>query len=314
MSRCTAGADADLNDPGRRTSLPSVPLFTRILDFKRDFLARLRNKRSHARHRVGSGFPLKASLNLSGDEALVRRGAAVRGRGCDWGGRVGDISNNGLNIILPPAAITARGEPTTLRLSLENHELVIPCRVAHFRVYHSHALCGLRLEFDDAKTEKAYHQLVAVVSLGASFASAGPGRSQPGFVRRSWRSANKALLTDWRETGSRALDHFELTFGEHSVQGQSTRPGLEVHLRADGAKSVPPAVEGEIRQLFRWVVGNLPKSMPADLRELMSRVASNPPVPAGRAPVTSRAFTSTTISAPPSTWQPPKAKAPVSAG
>ncbi len=285
-----------------------VPFFTRILDFKRDFLARLRNKRSHPRHRVGVGFPLKAVVNLVGDESRVPKGKAVRGAGCDWRGRVGDISAGGLNLILPAAAAAARGEPSTLKLTLENHELVIPCTVAHFRVYSSHVLCGLRLQFDDFKTEKAYHQLVAAVSMGASFAPAGSGRRQPGFVRRNWRSANKALLTDWREADSRALDHFELTLGEHSVQGQSTRPGLEVHLRTDSAKSVPPAVEGEVRQLFRWVVGNLPKNVPADLRELMTRVAGNAPPPAPatwRAPVAVRASTTLAVSAPPSTWQPP---------
>lgn len=286
-----------------------MPIFTRILDFKRDVLARLRNKRSHPRHRVGAGFPLKAVINLVGDDSPVRPAAAVRGRGCDWSGRVGDISNHGLNIILPPAATAARGEASTVRLNLENHTLEIPCTVAHFRVYSSHALCGLRLQFADFKTRKAYHQLVAAVSMGASFAPAGPGRNQPGFVRRRWRSSNKALLTDWREANGRAFDHFELTLGEHSVQGRSHRLGLEVQLRANTAKSVPPVEEGEVRQLFRWVVGNLPKSVPADLREFMTRIASNPPASAvatWRAPVTTRARDLSVVPVPPSAWQPPK--------
>jgi len=285
-------------------------LFTRILDMKRDFVARLRNKRSHPRHRVGADFPLKAMLNLCGDESLVRKGRAVRGQGRDWGGRVGDISRGGLNITLPPAATTMRGEPSILRLTLENHELVIPCAVAHFRVYNSYALCGVRLEFDDLKTEKAYQQLVEAVSMGASFAPAGPGRTQPGFVRRSWRSANKALLSDWRVKDSRSIDRFELTLGEHSVQGKRTQSDLEVHLRTDSTKSVSPAVEGEVRQLFRWVVGNLPKNVPADLREFMTRVASTPPTPgfATKAPPP-RVPTSSAAGMPPPAWQPPKPKA-----
>ncbi len=286
-----------------------MPLFTRILHFNRDFLARLRNKRSDPRHRVGASFPLKALVNLCGDEALVRKGTVVRGQGCDWAGRVGDVSRKGLNVYLPPAATTLRGEASTLRLTLENHQLVIPCTVAHFRVYASHALCGLRLQFDDLKTEQAYQQLVEAVSLGASFAPAGPGRSQPGFIRRTWRSANQTLLTDWREADTRALDHFELTLGEHSVSGQNLRPGLEVRPRSDPAKSVPPAVEGEVRQLFRWVVGNMPKSVPADLREFMTRFAGSPPAPGSwRSPVTARAFTSTVVSAPPATWRSPLPK------
>lgn len=294
-----------------------MPIFTRILDIKRDILARLRNKRSHPRHRVGTGFPLKAVVNLVGDDSPVRKGGAVRGRGCDWSGRVGDISNNGLNIVLPPAATAARGESSTLRLTLENHALEIPCIVAHFRVYHSHALCGLRLEFDDFKTQKAYQQLVEAVSMGASFAPAGPGRTSPGFIRRSWRSSNKALLTDWRDANGRTVDHFELTLGEHSVQGGSTRPGLAVQLRADAGKSVPPVVEGEVRQLFHWVVGNLPKNVPADLREFMTRIASNAPlstVASWRAPGTTPARDRPVVSTPPSAWRPPKAKPPAAAG
>jgi hypothetical protein len=278
-----------------------VPIFTRILDFQRDLLARLRNKRSHPRHRVGANFPLKAVISLSGDDSPVAKGGPAGGRGCDWSGRVGDISNNGLNIMLPPAAAAARGESTTLRLTLENHVLEIPATVAHFRVYNSHSLCGLRLTFADFKTQKAYLQLVEAVSLGASFAPAGPGRSLPGLVRRSWRSKNKALLSDWREADSRALDHFELTLGDHSVQGRRSRLGLDVQNRAQAGKSVAPAVEGEVRQLFRWVVGNLPKSVPADLREFMTRIASSAPTPPQ-----ARTSAKPPASTPPSQWAPPR--------
>lgn len=284
-----------------------MPIFTRILDFKRDLLARLRNKRSHPRHRVGAGFPLKAVITLSGSDSPARKEAAARG--CDWSGPVGDISNNGLNIMLPPAATAMRGEATTLRLTLENHLLEIPATVAHFRVYNTHALCGLRLAFADFKTQKAYLQLVEAVSLGASFAPAGPGRSSPGFVRRSWRSKNKALLTDWREADGRALDHFELTLGDHSVQGRRSRLGLEVLHRMESGKSVAPVVEGEVRQLFRWVVGNLPKSVPADLREFMTRIASSTP-----APPPPRAAAAPIVPTEPSSWQPPKSRPPGRAG
>lgn len=284
-----------------------MPIFTRILDFKRDLLARLRNKRSNPRHRVGANFPLKAVINLSGDDSPAPKDG--RARGCDWSGRVGDISNSGLNIMLPPAATAARGEATILRLTLENHLLEIPATVAHFRVYNTHSLCGLRLAFADFKTQKAYHQLVEAVSLGASFAPAGPGRSSPGFVRRSWRSKNKALLTDWREADGRALDHFEFTLGDHSVQGRRSRLGLEVQHRAEAGKSVAPVVEGEVRQLFRWVVGNLPKSVPADLREFMTRIASSPP-----APPPPRARAAPVVPTDPSSWQPPKSRPPGRAG
>ena len=287
-----------------------MPIFTRILDFKRVFLTRLRNQRRHPRHRVGAGFALKASLSLSGSGKINPDKAPVRGSGVNWGGAVGDISAGGLSIILSPAATTARGEPSVLRLTLEKHEIVIPCNVAHFRVYNSHALCGVQLEFDDFKPQKAYLQIFEAVKLGSSFEPTGPGRKQAGFVSRSWHSVQKTHLTEWREADTNALDHFELSFGEHKVLGWKSRPGLEVQSRRGGAKSVPPAVEAEVRQMSRWIVGNLPKNVPADLRELLARSGGTPfaaPAPAaGQAPGAPRMATSTVVTAPPSAWQAPK--------
>lgn len=286
-----------------------MPFFSRILDFKRDFLARLRNKRSHPRHRVGAEFPLKASLGLVGSDKFNPDQAPVRGNGLNWSGRVGDISVNGLNILLSPAAATARGEPTCLRLTLEDLELVIPCTIAHFRVVSSRALCGVRLEFDEFQTQKAYHQVVEAVKLGASFSSAGPGRSQAGFIRRSWRSTGRTLLTEWRKPESRALVRFELTLGEHTVKGRSFPPALEVLPRNGKANTVSSELQDEVFRLFRWVVGNLPKNVPADLREFMARIGGNPPAPpapAWQAPVSAQAFTSTVIQVPPSVWRAPR--------
>lgn len=295
-----------------------MPIFTRILDFKNVFLTRLRNKRRHPRHRVGAGFALKASLNLSGSGKVNPDKAPVRGSGVNWGGAVGDISASGLSIILSPAATTARGEASVLRLTVEKHEIVIPCTVAHFRVSNSHALCGVHLEFDDFKPQKSYLQVVEAVKLGSSFEPTGPGRKQAGFVSRSWHSVQKAHLSEWRTTDTLTLDHFELSFGEHKVLGWKARPGLEVQHRKDGEKSVAPAVEAEVRQMYRWIVGNLPKNVPADLRALMSRSGGTPfaaPAPAVRqAPSIPRALTSTVASMSPAAWQAPKAGAEVDTG
>ena len=43
-------------------------MFTQLFDFKRAFLARIGNKRSHPRHAVGDGFPLQAVLALADDK------------------------------------------------------------------------------------------------------------------------------------------------------------------------------------------------------------------------------------------------------
>lgn len=272
-----------------------MAIFTRILDFKRDFLARLRDKRSNPRYRVGEAFPLKAMLNLVGDDGAARHKSITRGNGRDWGGRVSDLSDAGLSIYLPPAAVTTRGEPSIVRLTLEQHELVIPCTVAHYRVYHSHALCGVKLEFKDFKVQKAYQQLVEAVRLGASFSPTTRGRCKRaplGAVRRSWRSANKAHLTDWRVSGQPQSNGFELSLGEHSITGNTAHPGLEVQTRSPMTQS-SLVEENEVRQLFRWVVANMPKSIPVDLRNLMTKMSAQPP-PGAPDP------------GPAGKWQPPK--------
>jgi hypothetical protein len=122
-----------------------VLFFKRILNFKRAFLAKLRDKRKTVRYPVGPHFPLKATVNLKGQEDS----GSTPGAGYDWGGRLINLSSNGAGLQLLRAATTVRGEVTELRLSLEDHELSIPCVVAHFRTYSGYSLCGLQLKFTD---------------------------------------------------------------------------------------------------------------------------------------------------------------------
>jgi len=292
-----------------------MPIFTRILDLKRTFLARLRNKRSHPRHRVGTSFPLRASLVLVGSAKVSAEEAAARG--LRWSGVAGDISSGGLSVLLSPASTTVRGEKSTVQLTLEDRELAIPCTIAHFRVYNSYAVCGLQLKFDDFAVQKAYQQIVEAVATGASFVSTGPARNKGGFLRRSWRSIGKAQLTEWREAGG-TLDHFELVLGEHRVVGRKNQLGLEVQPRGSRTKRLSLKTELEVRQLFRWVSGNLPKGVPSDLRDLMAKVdrpkaapgalAAPPPAPAASSTTTPA---TAGVSAP--AWEAPKAKVPAPA-
>jgi hypothetical protein len=250
-----------------------VALFTRILDFKQAFLSRLRDKRSSPRFNVGAAFPLKATLILSGDSAPPKKGAAASA-GLSWGGRVGNISSNGLSVILPPAALTSRGEETSVRLAVDEHEIEISCLVAHFRVYNSYSVCGVKLKFDDFKLQKAFHQIVEAVRVGTAFEPAPAARNTGGLLRQQWRSVNRAVLTEWRNATTRKIERFELTIGEHRLAGQVSPPGILVEARSSNTKApVSAAVAGEVRDFFRWVSNNLPKVVPADLRDLVGRLA-----------------------------------------
>jgi hypothetical protein len=248
-----------------------VAFFTRILNIKRTLLIQLRNKRTQDRYRVGADFPLLATVKLGG--------AAGR----DWSGRVQELSAFGLSVRLPPDAAASSNEATTARYDLEGRKLSIPCTVAHFRAYPTHALCGLRLEFADFPQQRAWHQIVAAVGLGASFTPfKGRGAPRPslGLYGRQWRSLKPARLTEWRETGSRKLDHFELLLEDYRIGACVAEADLTI--RTASGKAVMPGVETEVRQLVLWVVANLPATVPADLKEFMCRAANAPDYPSKR--------------------------------
>lgn len=251
-----------------------VAFFTRILDFKRAFLAKLRDKRAHPRYPVGAAFPLKASLLLAGNDRPGKKDSAS---GLSWSGPLGNISSNGLSVFLAPAAQTSRDEETTLRLTLGSQMIEIPCTVAHFKVFGSYSVCGVKLNFTDFKVQKSYHQIVEAVSVGASFERADTApRTMASQVGQQWRSVNRATLSEWRNATTRKVERFELVVGEHKLIGLATPPSLEVTGRGSNAKTpVAAAVAAEVRTFFHWVTTNLPKNVPADLRDLMGRLTQS---------------------------------------
>ncbi|HVU18590.1 MAG TPA: PilZ domain-containing protein [Candidatus Didemnitutus sp.] len=274
-----------------------MAFFKRILNFKREFLAKLRDKRKAPRYPVGGLFPLKATINLTG-----RVGASGEG-GYDWGGRIVNMSSNGVGLQLLRAATTVRGEESELKLSLEEHALTVPCMVAHFRTFSGYSLCGLQLKFPDFKKQKAFLQLVEAVSMGSSFKPAKGKRTasdHPGLVGDQYSADNKALLTVWRQPKGGEIDCFEMIVGAHLIRGGRTVPPLVVFRMTKPLKPEGSAeVAGEVRRLFRWVVPNLPKAVPADVKSLMEHAA--------RAKGSSETASGLRPSSPPSEWQRPSA-------
>lgn len=251
-----------------------MAFFNRILDFKQAFLARLRERRAHPRYLAGAAFPLRATLVLSGETGPAKKGRSADG--LSWSGRVGNVSCAGLNVLLPPAALTARGETTSVRLTIDTHELEIPCTVAYFRVYHSHAACGVKLTFDDYEVQKAYSQIVEAVRVGTSFEPAAAAQAAGAQIRQQWRSTGRALLSEWRNATTRKVERFELVIGDHRLAGQVSPPILSITPRSAAAgTTVPDEVAAEVRDFFRWVSANLPKTVPADLRDVLSRLISS---------------------------------------
>jgi hypothetical protein len=284
----------ELESPAGNAYASGVLLFKRILDFKQATLARLRDKRKSPRYPVGPGFALRGTVNLIGSESAEKLRAAAPGSGRAWGGPLANLSHRGASLLLPPAALTARGERTTLRLVLEQHTVEVPCVVAHFRSTSSHSVCGLALEFGDFTAQKAFLQLHEAVRLGASFA---PGkrsafqRSPSGLTLEEYKADRTARLAVWRRADDRQIESFELVIGDHCLRGEADGPALEVYAKkktgrgGKSARSAPayglePGVTEEVRQLFRWVVPNLTKAVPADVRTFMQRVLSETRTPA----------------------------------
>jgi hypothetical protein len=251
-----------------------VAFFTRILNFKQAFLSRLRDKRTQPRFTVGAAFPLKATIILSGDNAGGKKGSS--GSGLSWSGRAGNISVNGLSVMLPPAALTSRGEETSLRLTLDDREIDLSCTIAHFRVFATHSLCGVKLNFDDFNVQKSYHQIVEAVRVGTSFEPAPSAQASGALLRQQWRSVSRAVLSEWRNTTTHKIERFELVVGDHRLAGQVSPPSVQIAPRASTSKAPVPADTAiEVRDYFRWIGANLPKTVPADLRDLMSRLTSS---------------------------------------
>jgi|GEM_PF-313505 len=269
---------SDLVTRRRRVHFARVLLFKRILDFKQATLARLRDKRKGVRHPVGPGFPLKGTLSLRGLESVS----------CDWSGSVTNLSARGASLILPPAAVAVRGEKTILRLKIEQHVLQVPCIVAHFRVLSTHAVCGLTLEFTDFTAQKAYSQLLEAVRLGASFAPvpvSALARSPAGLGLEQYRADPKSRLSIWRKTADRQIERFELVLGDHCLRGTADGPTLEVEPaagRPDPAANLAAEVIAEVRQLYRWLLPNLSKAVPADVRHFLQQAINENRTPAER--------------------------------
>ena len=261
----------------------TVALFKHIMDLKRAALARLSDKRKAKRYPLGPTFPLKATITLP-DFVQARRGGDAKEPepSRDWSGVPVNISESGLSMQLPPAAVSTRGQATQVTLLLDGHRMDFPGSVAHFRVHGASALCGLKLDTKDLNLRKSYLQLVKIVAMGSTFeAVKRPGsiKAQSGQKTEQYKSAHDAVLTVWRDRATGKVDSFELVMDDHCVRGVVGRPTLEIFSsKKDNEKtawsapgfSASTGVENpEVRVLYRWVTLNLPKAVPADLREVM---------------------------------------------
>lgn len=257
-------------------------LFKKILDFQKTDGGIL-DKRGAKRYPVGAKFQLKARITLPPRDGEGNPLPPGKGVPMDWGGQLANLSTTGISIRLHPAAVSAAGDATVMKLELDNRLFETDATVAHFRVSPQYVTCGVVLKFPDHYTRKAYLQFMEPVVIGSTLepvAASKVKQDLPGLVKEQYTGESEAVLSVWRDAPGKNPKLFELLFHDYCVRGNTEIPGLKIGYR-DGAKvgkkvsrpsfplSVPPSLKAEVQQLFQLVVPNLTKPVPPEVRKFL---------------------------------------------
>lgn len=273
-----------LDGHSQSASASAVLLFKRILDFKKQ--GEEIEKRGDKRYPTGSRSLLKSKLTLPArdDEGLLL--PPSKQAPMDWGGQLVNVSNHGASIRIHPAALAVPRDKCCLKIEFDNMIFELDATIAHFRVNPQHANCGLILNFADAYARKAYLQLIEPVVIGSTLEVVMGKVLQdiPGYIRQELKGESGAELKIWRDEAERIPKHFELLVHGYCVRGSTDAPGLRIGYR-DAAKSDPrgsrPAFpasmsgghQGEVRRFFQFIVQNLGKGVPSDIRRFLEMAA-----------------------------------------
>ena len=231
-----------------------------------------REKRRMNRYAINAAFPLRAVLCLSGRDSFGNPLKTSEDKGWDWKGQLVNFSRTGVQMVLPPAALAARGDDCHLKLSLDRYQLIIPSRVAHLKEHRDHTVFGLELNLTESQTRQAYRQLVDLVALGASLKLAKSGSSEDShYLVEQYGKAEDALLTVWRDAAQQRVTAFELKVRDFYIRGTSKNRKLKYFSQALGNELTPVAVAQhvEMQRLYRWMLPNISDEVPPDVHDFM---------------------------------------------
>ncbi|MEJ1972662.1 MAG: hypothetical protein WDM96_09440 [Lacunisphaera sp.] len=280
-----APPDACLTDPGIIHPLQVVLLFKRILDFQKSD-GGLLDKRGAKRYPVGAKYPLKARITLIARDGEGHPMPPEKHAPMDWGGQLLNLSASGASMRLHPAAVAARGEACTLKLELDHMLFEVECTVASYRTQSQYVSVGIANNFPDSYTRKAYQQLMEPVVIGSTLAEY-TGRVKqdlPGLEKEQYNGESDSVLSVWTSGSgkTRAPKLFELLVHDYYIRGNTELPGLKIGYR-DGAqvgkRVSTPAIpipmsrehQAEVTRLFRFVVENLTKAVPSEIRKFLEQ-------------------------------------------
>lgn len=243
-------------------------LFKKILNFKN--VVGASDKRGTTRYPVGGKYPLKAKVTLVGRDGEGNVLTADDSRAMDWGGQLVNMSSGGVSLRLHPAAMGERGENCRLKLELDHRIFEIDGTVAHFWSGPQHATIGIALSFPDSQTQKAFRQLVEPVAVGAGLEAVDKVKQDvEGLVKEQYAGADEAVLSVWRNASGQVVEHFELLTHGFYIRGSAANPALQIGAM-NGAK-LTGVQTAEVRELYKLIVPNVPKGVPADVRAFLER-------------------------------------------
>jgi hypothetical protein len=247
-----------------------VLLFKKILNFKGP--GGMGDKRGATRYPVGLKFPLKAKVTLVGRDGEGHVLKADDVRAMDWGGQIVNMSSGGVSMRLHPAAMGERGENCRLKLELDHRLFEIDGTVAHFWSGPQHATVGVALTFPDSHTQKAFRQLVEPVAVGAGLAPVDKVKQDvEGLKKEQYAGEDETVLSIWRDASGKVVEHFELTTHGFYIRGSAQAPALQVGAVAGTKAGLTPTQTNEVRELFKLIVPNIPKAVPAEVRAFLER-------------------------------------------
>lgn len=251
---------------------PGVLLFRRIFDFQKAEVPRV-EQRLNRRYTPGRTFLLRAELRTPrGWQA-----APIR-----------NLSATGLALAAGNGAMPAPGGTADLRVSLGEHVLNLMARAAHARPENDDTVCGFELLFADFALQKAWLQLLQPVALGGTLAAVDPAlvrQNEPEFIKQVYSGEADSVLSVWlARTAGTPLHSFEFRTRDFFVRAGEPARRMEVFFREEQEDTrkgritrpvfdVAGDASEEVRQLFRWVVPNIPDTIPDDIRTFLRLIA-----------------------------------------
>jgi hypothetical protein len=243
-------------------------LFSRILDFEENQIKEVERRREQ-RYVPGKPFPLQATIEVDGEPRSAR---------------IMDLSPGGAGLQVAGPTYT-RGSLAKLHLMIEQHWMEFACTIAHVRTLPSGCRLGLTAGFASFAEKKAYLQLLQPIAVGCMLRLV-PNEEvrqvDPGMHKVVYSGRPGTELAVWqRGDANGPLHSFHWQMDDYLVQGAVGTAELQIFSRkylvaqsgirtgVPTFRKLPGAMRDEIRQLFRWTMMNLPKEVPAEIRNLM---------------------------------------------